>query len=170
MSYRKKVRRWLPIRPGTDVALMAALLHTLVTEGLADRDFLDRYCHGWDELEAYLLGRAPGPDGAVARSAAWAAPICGIDQAAIVDLARTMAERRTLISLSLSIQRGDHGEQPYWMAVALAAAIGGLGRPGEGLALAFGANGNAGAGQRRKRIPGPPIPPLPPEMPVVALL
>ena len=162
-------RRWLPIRPGTDVALMAGLLHTLVVEDLADQDFLDRYCHGWDRLRAYLLGQADGPDGRLARSAAWASGICGIDEATIVALARDMASRRTLISLSLSIQRGDHGEQPYWMAAALAAAVGGIGRPGEGLAMAFGANGNAGAGQRRKRIPGPPIPRQDPDMPVISV-
>ncbi|MEM9563893.1 MAG: molybdopterin-dependent oxidoreductase [Actinomycetota bacterium] len=146
--------RWLPIRPGTDTAMLAALLHTLVVEGRADEAFLDRHCHGWDRLRAYLLGQGQTADPGGPTDAAWAAEICGIDADVIVELARTMSARRTMISVSLSIQRGDHGEQPYWMAIALAAALGGIGRPGEGIALGFGANGNAGAGQRRKRIPG----------------
>jgi len=157
--------RWLPIRPGTDVAMMSGLLHTLIVEDLADRPFLDRYCHGWDQLQASLLDHAgDGP-----RDAAWAAEICGIEASTIVALAREMAERRTMVSVSLSIQRGDHGEQSYWMAIALACAIGGIGRPGEGFALGFGANGNAGAGQRRKRVPGPAMPRQNPDMPVISV-
>ena len=51
---------WHPIRPGTDVALMLGMAHTLVTEGLHDRAFLDRYCVGYEIFEAYLLGRSDG--------------------------------------------------------------------------------------------------------------
>ena len=61
-------------RPDTDTALMLAIMHTLVAEGLHDRDFLDRYTVGWPVLEAYLLGREDGQP----KDAAWAAPITGI--------------------------------------------------------------------------------------------
>src|SRR5207248_9316865 len=46
---------WHPIRPGTDVALMLGLAHTLVGEGLHDQAFLNRFCVGWEVFEAYLL-------------------------------------------------------------------------------------------------------------------
>src|SRR3984893_13363053 len=59
---------WHPIRPGTDVALMLGLTHTLVTEGRHDRAFLDRFCVGWDKFEDYLLGRRDGPP----KEAIWA--------------------------------------------------------------------------------------------------
>ncbi len=157
--------RWLPARPGTDVALMAALIHTLVDEGLADEDFLQRYCVGWEPLQAYLFGV---PDGGP-KDAEWAATITGLDASTIRSLAREMAGKRTLVNLSLSVQRTDHGEQPYWMGCALAAALGQIGLPGGGLALPFGANGNVGAGQIRKRIPGPPTPRMPPGMPVISV-
>jgi biotin/methionine sulfoxide reductase len=156
--------RWQPIRPGTDVALMLALIHTLVDEGLADEAFLNRYCHGWDRLRSYVAG--VGPDGQ-AKDSRWASEITGISAEAIVNLAREMASKRTTISLSLSIQRGDHGEQPYWTAIALAATLGQIGLPGGGFAVGFGANGNTGAGQIRKRVPGVPVPRLPAEMPVI---
>src|SRR5438132_2291835 len=65
---------WHPIRPGTDVALMLGLTHTLVTEGRHDRAFLDRVCVGWEVFEDYLLGRRDGQ----AKDADWAAAICGI--------------------------------------------------------------------------------------------
>ncbi len=156
--------RWLPTRPGTDVALMAGLIHTVVVEGLADDDFLERYTHGWPTLWAYLSGDADGQP----KTAGWATGICGLDEATIVDLARRMASGRTLINLSLSMQRADHGEQPYWMALALAAVLGQIGLPGGGFGFPFGANGNVGAGQTRKRIPGLPVPPLPPGPPVIS--
>jgi len=54
----------------TDVALMLALAHTLVVEGLADRPFLERYCFGAERFIAYLLGRGrrTGPLGPVGRT------------------------------------------------------------------------------------------------------
>ena len=156
--------RWLPARPGTDVALMAGLIHTLVVEGLADDDFLETHTHGWPQLWAYVSGDSDGQP----KTAAWASDICGLDPATITDLAREMARGRTLVNLSLSVQRGDHGEQPYWMGLALASVLGQVGLPGGGFAFPFGANGNVGAGQVRKRVPGLPVPPLPPEPPVIS--
>ncbi len=157
--------RWVPIRPSTDTALMAALIHTLVEDGTADEAFLQRYCHGWDRLKAYLLGESDG----VVKDAEWAHNITAVEPETIRALAAEMATSRTMISVSLSIQRTDHGEQPNWMAVALAAALGGIGLPGQGIALGFGANGNTGGGQIRKRIPGMSVPMLPAEMPVISV-
>ncbi len=51
---------WHPIVPGTDTAVMLALAHVLVTEGLHDTAFLDRYCVGADRLIAYVLGDDDG--------------------------------------------------------------------------------------------------------------
>jgi biotin/methionine sulfoxide reductase len=99
---------WHPIRPGTDVALMRGIAHTLVTEGLHDRAFLDRFCIGYEIFEAYLVGRSDG----VAKNAAWAAAICGLPADEITGLARHAATRRTLIACSQSLPRAEHGEQP----------------------------------------------------------
>jgi biotin/methionine sulfoxide reductase len=78
---------WHPIRPGTDVALMLGIAHTLVTEGRHDRAFLDRFCVGWEVFEGYLLG---GRD-AQPKNAAWAADICGLPASRIISLARRAA-------------------------------------------------------------------------------
>ena len=155
--------RWLPIRPGTDVALMAALIHTLIAEGLADREFLATYCSGWEKVAAYITGVDDGQP----KDADWASEITEIPVPAIQALAREMSEKRTTINLALALQRADHGEQVYWMATALAAALGQIGLPGGGVAFPFGAQGNTGAGQVRKRIPGMPVPPMPDDMPVI---
>jgi biotin/methionine sulfoxide reductase len=131
---------WHPIAPGTDVALMLALAHTLVEEGLHDRAFLDRFCVGWEAFEAYLLGRSDGRP----KNAAWAAAICGIPADEITTLARRCAGRRTLVTCSMSLQRAEHGEQPVWMGVVLAAMLGQIGLKGGGFAYALGATSNTG--------------------------
>jgi biotin/methionine sulfoxide reductase len=131
---------WHPIRPGTDVALMLGLATTLIREGLHDRAFLDRYCVGWEEFEAYLLGRSDGQP----KHALWASAICGIPAGEIAELARRCAARRTLVTCSMSLQRAEHGEQPVWMAVVLAAMLGQIGLPGGGFAYALGAVSNTG--------------------------
>ncbi len=157
--------RWVHPVPGTDVALMAALLHTLVQEDRHDRSFLARYCVGWERLEAYLLGRADGTP----KSAAWAAPITGVASDRIVELARAMARKRTFLNLTLAVQRQDHGEQSYWMGIALAAALGQIGLPGGGVGFTFGASGSVGAGPTRTRVPGLPVPKPAPNTPVISV-
>ena len=59
---------WHAPVPGTDVAIMLALAYVLATESLADRDFLNTYCTGYDRFERYLLGLDDG----VAKSPQWA--------------------------------------------------------------------------------------------------
>ena len=142
---------WLAIRPNTDMALMLALAHTLETEGLADRDFLSRYCTGYERFRAYLLGETDG----IAKSAEWAGPICEIAPQTIVALARRMAGARTLINTNWSLQRGDHGEQPFWMTVTLAAMLGGIGLPGQGFGFGYGSMGNVG--NPRRPAPAPTL-------------
>jgi len=142
---------WLSIVPGTDVALMAGLAHVLVREGLHDRGFLDRYTVGYERFEDYLLGRIDGVD----KSPEWASGICGISVDAIKDLARTMAAARTLITVSHSLQRADHGEQPVWMGIVLAAMLGQMGLDGGGFSYSLGALGNTG--KRQLAVPLPTL-------------
>jgi biotin/methionine sulfoxide reductase len=144
---------WHPIRPGTDVALMLGLAHTLVADGHHDRGFLDRYCVGWAEFESYLCGRTDGR----AKDAAWAAEICGIATADITALARRIADRRTLITCSQSLQRARFGEQPVWMGLVLAAMLGQIGVPGGGFAYALGSTSNTGKPPLAVPLPSLPI-------------
>jgi biotin/methionine sulfoxide reductase len=122
---------WLPVRPNTDAAMMLGLAHTLIAEELHDRAFLDTYTIGFERLRAYVMGESDGRP----KDAAWAAAITEIPAEVIRGLARRMAANRTMIAASWSVQRADHGEQPYWMAIALAAMLGQVGLPGGGSAL-----------------------------------
>src|SRR5690606_23741915 len=103
--------QWIKARPGTDVALLLGIAHHLSERGLVDHAFLDRCTVGYDEFEAYLLGKSDG----VAKSPEWAASITGVDAATIRDLAQRAATRKTLVTVSYSLQRAEHGEQPVWM-------------------------------------------------------
>ncbi len=145
---------WLAIRPNTDTALMLGLAHTLASEGLADRDFLASHCHGYDRFAAYLLGLTDGQP----KDAEWAAALTGIEAAAIHDLARRMAATRCMVTASWSLQRGDHGEQPFWMLITLAAMLGQIGLPGGGFGLGYGSIAGMGAIRRPVGLPTLPRP------------
>ncbi|RDW12911.1 Asp-tRNA(Asn)/Glu-tRNA(Gln) amidotransferase GatCAB subunit C [Paracoccus thiocyanatus] len=132
---------WIPIRPNTDVALMLGLAHVLASEGLHDRAFLDSHATGYDRFEDYLLGRADGTP----KTPEWAAAICGVPADSIRDLARAMPRHRTMIAMAWSLQRADHGEQPYWMAITLAAMLGQIGLPGGGYGFGYASVGGIGA-------------------------
>ncbi len=135
---------WLPIRPNSDAAFMLALAHTLVVEGLHDRAFLATHCVGFERFLPYLLGDADGQP----KSAAWAGPICDISPEVIVALARRMAANRTMLTVSWSLQRADHGEQPFWLGVTLAAMLGQIGLPGGGFGLGYGSVNAEGSDAR----------------------
>ena len=140
---------WYPVRPGTDTALMLGLAHTLRTEGLHDKDFLDRYCVGYDQFERYLLGHEDG----VAKDARWAAAITEIPAADIVALARRMARSRTLVTVTWSLQRTRYGEQPVWAGITLAAMLGQIGLPGGGFGHGYGSVGHTGSTAANVKLP-----------------
>ncbi|WP_439578450.1 molybdopterin-dependent oxidoreductase [Elioraea sp.] len=143
--------QWLPIRPGTDTALMLAMAHVIVTEGREDKDVLATHCVGWPTLRAYILGESDG----LPKTPEWAAPITGVSAETIVELARAIATEPTMITSAWSIQRQDFGEQPYWMTVALAAITGGIGKPGTGFTFGYGSIN--GVGNPRHDLPVPAL-------------
>src|SRR5262249_50278523 len=89
---------------------------------------------GFDRLRPYLMGEADGQP----KDADWAAAITGIPADTIRALARRMAQMRTMIGASWSLQRADHGEQVYWAVILLAAALGQIGLPGGGFGFGYG--------------------------------
>ena len=132
---------WLALRPNTDVALILGLAHTLEAEGLSDRDFLNRYTEGFDKFLPYLMGQSDG----IAKTADWAAEISEIPSETIRQLARRMAAERTMISISWSLTRQDHGEQPFWAAIMLASMLGQIGLPGGGFGFGYSATNYVGS-------------------------
>lgn len=141
--------QWLPIRPNTDTALLLALCNVLVMERRVDVPFVRRCCTGYDRFSNYLLGADDG----IPKTPEWAADITGVPAEAVRTLARRLADTRSLITVAWSLQRADHGEQPYWAAIALAALLGQIGLPGGG--FAFGHGSMNGVGAPRADVPSP---------------
>ncbi len=131
---------WLPIRPGTDAALMVGLCGELVERGMHSSAFLSTYCSGVDEFIDHLAGRTDG----VVKNAAWAAEICGLDAGAISALAVDIVGSRTTVNATWSTQRVENGEQAVWALVALGAFAGKMGTAGSGISFGYGSMGSMG--------------------------
>jgi biotin/methionine sulfoxide reductase len=143
---------WIPIRPNTDTCVMLALAYVLFARGHADHAFLERNCVGGERFRSYVLGLSDG----VPKSPAWAEALSGVPEARIVSLATDMAATRTLLNVAWSLQRAEHGEQPFWAIVALSCVLGQIGLPGGGFGLGYGAM-NA-IGSAHPRLKGPSLP------------
>ena len=151
--------RWIPVRPGTDAALMAAVLYVLLREDLVDRTFVRRTSVGFDVLERYVRGEDDGQP----KTPSWAEGICATPGEAIVELARQYGRNKPAALIpGLSIQRTIAGEEAIRMAVALQTATGNIGVPG-------GSSGSNIWGRlprpRCGQLPVPPVP-RPSEVPV----
>jgi biotin/methionine sulfoxide reductase len=125
---------WHPLIPGSDVPVMLALAYVLIDEGLVDRAALARLTVGFEQFEGYVCGDEDG----VPKSPEWAEALSEIPARTIRELARKMAGSRTLINVSWSLQRTDHGEQAPWLGLTLAAMLGQIGLPGGGFAHGYG--------------------------------
>jgi biotin/methionine sulfoxide reductase len=143
---------WIPIRPHTDTAVMLALACETIRAGRHDTAFLARWCVGFERWRAYLLGEVDG----VVRDADWAAPIAGVSAGRLRTLAAELAGTRSLVNVAWSLQRADHGEQPFWAGVGLACVLGQVGLPGGGFGLAYGPTN--GIGSPNRLLPGPTLP------------
>ncbi len=139
MTAQALADEWIPIRPGTDSALMDAMAFVMITEGLHDQAFLDRYCVGFDEehlpagaprgssYRSYVLGEADG----IAKTPDWAERYTLIPAATITRLAREYARVKPAALLAgLAYNRRAYGEQPVRGSVALAAMTGNVGLSG----------------------------------------
>jgi anaerobic dimethyl sulfoxide reductase subunit A len=116
--------QWIPVLPGTDTALMQAVLYVLLEDGLVDRAFVQRYSTGFEALERHVLGSDDG----VAKTPKWAEGVCGTPAATIVQFARQYGHSRPAALIpGWSIQRTIGGEEACRMAIALQVATGNLG-------------------------------------------
>ena len=140
---------WVALRPGTDAALIAGMIHVMLAEDLQDQEFLDRYTVGFDEhtlpesapanssYRAYIEGR--GPDG-VEKSPEWAAGITGVPAQRIRQIAREIATAKPCaITQGWGPQRHANGENNARAIFLLACVIGSVGIPGGGTGAREGA-------------------------------
>jgi anaerobic dimethyl sulfoxide reductase subunit A len=138
---------WIPIRPGTDTAMMTAMAYVMVEEDLIDRDFIRRSCIGFDrtqmpdglEDEESYLDYIKGSRDGIAKTPTWAEGITGVPAATIVRIAREYATIKPgVLYQGYGMQRRAYGEQPVRAGCVLAALTGNVGIAGgwaSGIAL-----------------------------------
>ncbi len=127
---------FLQLKPDTDVALLNAMLHTIVDEGLVAQSFIASRTSGYDELRKNVAGHSPEAMAAV----------CGIPAATIREVARLFATSGgSMILWGMGISQHIHGTDNARCLIALSLVTGQVGRPGTGLHPLRGQNNVQGA-------------------------
>jgi anaerobic dimethyl sulfoxide reductase subunit A len=116
--------QWVPIRPGTDTALLLAMAYVIIGNNLQNQKFLDTYTEGFDIFVDYVLGK----EDATTKTTSWAESITGVPQDIIEKLALEYATVRPAALIpSFAPGRTAFGEQFHRMTAVLAAMTGNIG-------------------------------------------
>jgi formate dehydrogenase major subunit len=123
-------------KPGSDVALLNALIHTIITEGLTDEQYIAGFTEGFPDLAERIMGFSPEA----------MEPVCGVKAETLRTIARTYAKSRaSIIFWGMGISQHVHGTDNARCLIALALITGQVGRPGTGLHPLRGQNNVQGA-------------------------
>ena len=126
----------LQFKPGSDVALLNAIMHVIVEEGLADEQYIQAHTEGFAEMRSHLKSYTPEA----------MAPQCGIDAETIRTVARLYGEANAaMVFWGMGISQHIHGTDNARCLIALALMTGQVGRPGTGLHPLRGQNNVQGA-------------------------
>ncbi|GGH27171.1 formate dehydrogenase subunit alpha [Alsobacter metallidurans] len=126
----------LQFKPGSDVAMLNAMLNTIIEEGLTDDNYIAGYTEGFEELKERIKEFTPER----------MAPVCGVDAQTLREVARLYARSRaSLIFWGMGISQHVHGTDNARCLIAMALTTGQIGRPGAGLHPLRGQNNVQGA-------------------------
>ncbi|SFH01213.1 formate dehydrogenase subunit alpha [Sulfitobacter dubius] len=136
VGLRRFSSHMLQFRPGTDVAMLNAIMHVIVEEGLYDEQYIATYTENWEAEKAHLKDFPPEAMAAV----------CGIEAEVLRDVARTFAGAKAgMIFWGMGVSQHIHGTDNSRCLISLALMTGHVGRPGTGLHPLRGQNNVQGA-------------------------
>ena len=144
----RMARLHLPVRPGTDAALLLAMLHVIVNEDLVDHDFVAAHTTGFEDVAASVADWDPER----------AAAVCGVPAADIVEAALIYGNAdRAMLNHARGLEHHVMGSRNAMAAINLCLATGNIGRAGAGYGTITGqGNGQGGRehGQKCDQLPG----------------
>jgi assimilatory nitrate reductase catalytic subunit len=139
---------FLPVRPGTDLALLMAILHVIIRDRLTDNAFIDAHTSGFEKTAESVASWDPRR----------AAEVCGVAPEAIERAAHWIGEsRRAMLMHARGLEHHSKGVENCEAALAIALATGNIGREGAGCVMITGqGNGQGGRehGQKCDQLPG----------------
>ena len=126
----------LQFRPGSDVAMLNAIMHVIVEEKLYDQQYIEKFTENWDAMREHLKGFTPEK----------MAPLCGVEAETLRAVARLFATAKAaIIFWGMGISQHIHGTDNSRCLISLALMCGQIGRPGTGLHPLRGQNNVQGA-------------------------
>ena len=132
----KHAWRTLQFKPDTDVAMLNALIYTVIEEGLVDQDFIQTRANNYEALKQNIQGYSPEA----------MAPICGVPAETLREVAREFAtSKASMILWGMGISQHVHGTDNARCLIALVTVTGQIGKPGSGLHPLRGQNNVQGA-------------------------
>jgi formate dehydrogenase major subunit len=132
----KHAWRTLQFKPDTDVAMLNALIYTVIEEGLVDQDFIQNRTSNYEALKQNIQGYSPEA----------MAPICGVPAETLREVAREFATSKgSMILWGMGISQHVHGTDNARCLIALVSVTGQIGKPGSGLHPLRGQNNVQGA-------------------------
>ncbi|NML85654.1 formate dehydrogenase subunit alpha [Polaromonas sp.] len=132
----KHAWRTLQFKADTDVAMLNALIYTVIDEGLADQDFISKRVNNFQALKENVKGYSPEA----------MAPICGIPARTLREVAREFAKAKgAMILWGMGVSQHVHGTDNARCLIALSTVTGQIGKPGSGLHPLRGQNNVQGA-------------------------
>lgn len=136
MALKRHATHMLQFKPGSDVAMLNAMLNVIVTEKLYDQAYIDAHTEGFERLKEHIREFPPES----------MASICGIDAETLRSVARKYATAKSsIIFWGMGVSQHIHGTDNCRCLIALALITGHIGRPGTGLHPLRGQNNVQGA-------------------------
>jgi len=133
---KRHAAHMLQFRPGTDVAMLNAIMHVIVEERLYDEQYIEGFTENWPAMKEHLKGFPPEK----------MSELCGIEAETLREVARTFARAQAaMIFWGMGISQHIHGTDNSRCLISLALMCGQVGRPGSGLHPLRGQNNVQGA-------------------------